>query len=171
MPKSFPAGDVSICTVLSLHDSGVVTLISSSDDSLSTVDEAGRAVVCDASTVVDDEVCCVLTSTEGTMSKSKTASDAFTCTVLSLEESGNVTFISSSDDSLSAVDESGRTVVCDTSIVMKVELYCVVASTEVEAGRAVVCAISTVDLLPTSLGSLKTGIAVLCCESSVVADA
>eukprot|EP00957_Ditylum_brightwellii_P010708 811561-Ditylum_brightwellii.AAC.1 len=71
----------------------------------STEDEARRAVVWATSIVLEVEVCCVLTSTEGTMPESKTAGDISTCTVLSLQDSGIVTFISPSDNSFCGEDE------------------------------------------------------------------
>eukprot|EP00957_Ditylum_brightwellii_P083066 6314311-Ditylum_brightwellii.AAC.1 len=66
---------------------------------------------------MDVEVCCVVASTEGTMPKPKTSGDVSICSVLSLQDSGVVTFISHSDYSLSAVDEAGRAVACATSTV------------------------------------------------------
>ena len=89
--------DVSICTVLSLHDLDVVTLVSSSNDSLSDVDESALAVVCLTSVAMEIDAYWVLASTEDSMPESKTADDACTCTELSLEDSGVVAFVSSSD--------------------------------------------------------------------------
>eukprot|EP00957_Ditylum_brightwellii_P141926 10813032-Ditylum_brightwellii.AAC.1 len=64
------------------------------------------------------------------MPESKTADDACTCTELSLEDSGVVAFVSSSDGFCSPVGEAGVSVVYPTSIAMEGDAYWVLASTE-----------------------------------------
>eukprot|EP00957_Ditylum_brightwellii_P104655 7975124-Ditylum_brightwellii.AAC.1 len=76
------------------------------------------------------DACWVIASTEGSMTDSKTAGDACTYTVLSLEDSGVIGLISSSDVFSSAVVEAGRVLVCPTPIAMDVDTWWVLTSTE-----------------------------------------